>query len=238
MLVHVESIEASILTLGESLSGTDTGSSGYVRVATMEGIATLYLAAQFAEFKRRYPEITIELVTSAADIRVSQREADIFLGFFEPRGENIQMEQIGQFPLHLYASDGYLAEYGEPPGVAALREHRFVGYVPDLVRLDAVRWLDEVIADPAIVFHSTSMLSQMFAAGAGAGIVMLPDFARAERFGLRQILPAEVEVRRSIWLSSHRFLRRVPRIRRVAAFLTEVISRDYPVVPAAQFLKR
>jgi DNA-binding transcriptional LysR family regulator len=233
MLVHVEAAEASILALGDTLAEDDPSAAGLVRVATMEGIATLYLSEQFAELKRRHPGITIELVTSAADVRVSQREADLFLGFFEPRGANIQMEQIAQFPLYLYASPGYLAEHGVPASLEALREQRFVGYVSDLIRLDAVRWLDEVIADPPVSFYSTSMLSQMFAAAAGAGIVMLPAFARAERFGLVQVLPGKLDVRRNVWLSSHQYLRRVPRIRRVAAFVAEVLGRDYPVRPAA-----
>jgi len=229
MLIHVEAVEASVLTLGDTLEGDDPGLVGTVRVATMEGIASLYLSEQFVELKRRHPGITIELVTSSADIRVSQREADLFLGFFEPRGANIQMDQIGQFPLYLYASARYLAEHGEPATVDELKQHRFVGYIADLIRLDAVRWLDDVIADPAIDFYSSSMLSQMFAAAAGAGIVMLPAFARAERFGLTQILGDRLDVRRNVWLSTHQYLRRVPRMRRVAAFLAEVFDRDYPV---------
>jgi DNA-binding transcriptional LysR family regulator len=233
MLSHVEAVEANVLALGDTLEGDDPGLAGNVRVATMEGIASLYLSEQFVELKRRHPGITIELVTSAVDIRVSQREADLFLGFYEPRGSNIQMDQIGQFPLYLYASPAYLAECGEPASIEELNRHRFVGYIADLIRLDAVRWLDDVIVDPATGFYSSSMLSQMFAATAGAGIVMLPAFARAERFGLSRLRVSDgFDVRRNVWLSSHQYLRRVPRIRRVAVFLAEVLGRDYPVRPA------
>jgi DNA-binding transcriptional LysR family regulator len=229
MLAHVEAVEASVLTMGDTLEGNDPDPTGSVRVATMEGIATLYLSEQFADLKRHQPDITIELVTSSFDVRVSQREADLFIGFFEPRGANIQMERIGEFPLYLYAHPSYLAEHGEPTNVEDLKRHRFATYVPDMIRLDAVRWLDEVVAEPIVAFRSSSMLSQMFAAASGVGIVMLPSFAHAERFGLREILVGKVDVRRSVWLSSHLYLRRVPRIRRVAAFLAEAVSRDYPV---------
>ncbi|AUT66138.1 LysR family transcriptional regulator [Paraburkholderia terrae] len=228
MLEYVEAVEASIMTLGDTLSGAQPGLAGHVRIATMEGIASLYLSEQFVEFRRRQPGITIELVTSATDVRISHREADLFLGFFEPQGTNLRIERIGEFRLHLYAQADYLAEHGVPATLADLRDHRFVGYIDDLIQLDAVRWLDDAIADPPIAFHSTSMLSQMFSAAAGGGIVMLPAFARAERFGLVQILPDHIDVKRAVWMSSHQYLQRVPRIRAVASFLTEIMARDYP----------
>lgn len=162
------------------------------------------------------------------DVRISHREADLFLGFFEPQGINLRIEKIGEFRLHLYAQADYLAEHGVPATLADLRDHRFVGYIDDLIQLDAVRWLDDAIVDPPIAFHSTSMLSQMFSAAAGGGIVMLPAFARAERFGLVQILTDHINVKRAVWMSSHQYLQRVPRIRAVASFLTEIMARDYP----------
>jgi len=55
---------------------------------------------------------------------------------------------------------------------------RHIGYINDLIRFDAVRWLDEVIVNPPIAFHSTRTLAQMFPATAGGGIVMSPAFAR------------------------------------------------------------
>jgi DNA-binding transcriptional LysR family regulator len=229
MLAHVEAVEANVLTLGDLMNGALPGHAGHVRIATMEGIASLYLSEQFVDLKRRHPGLTVELVTSATDVRISHREADLFLGFFEPRGVNLDIEHIGRFALHLYAHPDYLAAFGTPRTIDELRQHRFVGYVDDLIQLDAVRWLDDAIDHPPIAFHSTSMIAQMFAAAAGAGIVMLPEFARAERFGLAPVPMQRMVVTRDVWMSSHQYLRRVPRIAAVASFLTEIMARDYPL---------
>jgi DNA-binding transcriptional LysR family regulator len=228
MLEYAEAVEANIMTLADTLDRDSPGQSGHVRIATMEGIASLYLTEQFVELRRRQPGITIELVTSSTDVRISHREADLFLGFFEPRGTSLQIEKIGEFQLHLYASAGYLEARGTPQSVSELRTHSFVGYIDDLIQLEAVRWLEEAIVDAPVIFHSTSMLSQMFAAAADGGIVMLPAFARAERFGLVQVLTGQIDVRRSVWMSSHQYIRRVPRIRAVASFLIDAMARDYP----------
>lgn len=95
MLAYVEAVEANIVTLGDLLSGEQPGLSGHVRIATMEGIASLYLSEQLAELKRRHPAITVELITSATDVRIAHREADIFLGFFEPAGSNLEVRKSG-----------------------------------------------------------------------------------------------------------------------------------------------
>jgi DNA-binding transcriptional LysR family regulator len=52
-----------------------------------------------------------------------------------------------------------------------------VSYIDDLIRVDAVRWLDDVIREPSLAFQSSSMLTQMTAASSGTGIVLLPHFA-------------------------------------------------------------
>ncbi|WP_042268964.1 LysR family transcriptional regulator, partial [Paraburkholderia heleia] len=228
MLGLVEAVEANVLTLGDLLNGEQPGLAGHVRIATMEGIASLYLSEQFVTLKRRQPGITIELVTSSTDVRISHREADLFIGFFEPRGSNLEITRVGRFALHLYAHPDYLAEFGTPNTAGELNRHRFVGYIDELIQLDAVRWLDDAVANPPIAFHSTSMISQMFAAAAGAGIVMLPTFARPKRFGLAPVLAEQIKVTRDVWMSSHQYLRRVPRITAVAAFLAEIMRRDYP----------
>lgn len=228
MLVHVEAVEASLLTLADTLENGAPGLTGHVRIATMEGIASLYLSERLTRFREAHPGIVIELITSSHDVRISQREADIFLGFFEPHGANVETHRIGRFPLHLYASAEYLERHGTPCSPDELREHMFVGYIDDLIQLDAVRWLDEAIDRPAINFYSSSMLAQMFAAAAGAGIVMLPAFARAERFGLVGVLQQDIHVHRDVWISTNQYLHRVPRIKAVLAYLGEIFAVDFP----------
>lgn len=229
ILAYVEAVESNVLALGDTLDAEPPGLSGHVRIATMEGIASLYLSEQFVQLKQQHPTISIELVTSPHDVQISHREADLFLGFFEPSGPNLEIKRIGRFPLHLYAHPDYLDKYGVPLSTSDLRTHRFVGYIQDLIELEAVRWLDDVILDPPIGFYSSSMLAQLFAAASGAGVVMLPAFARAQRFGLVPILEDQIDVHRDVYLSLHQYLLRVPRMRKVATFLTEALERDYPV---------
>lgn len=224
---HVESMEASVLAISDQLIGGGRSLVGEVRIGTMEGIASLYLSEQFALLREELPEIVIELVTSTRDVRVSQREADIFLGFFRPDTENLRAEKVGEFSCHLYGGPAYFARHGVPESAESLSQHVFVGYIENLIQLDAVRWLEEGVPNPTMVYRSNSMISQMFAASAGAGLVMLPVFARPERFGLVPVLPDRIRVRRDVWMSTLRHFPRIPRINAILSFLTRIFAKDY-----------
>lgn len=228
---YVQEMERGALSLVESMSNTVSEPTGHVRVASMEGISSLYLSGQFKALYERYPALNIELVTSASMIHVNRREADIFLSFFPFEGRGLDVLPVGAFSLYLYASDGYLKKNGQPQEKEALINHEFVSYIDDLVQLDTVRWLDEVIEKPNVVFYSTSMLSQMFAAADDMGIVMLPTFARPERFGLVKILADQIQVPRTLWMSVHQDLRYTRRIKATMNFLCEIFKRDYPCPP-------
>jgi len=214
ILNHVETMEGGVIALRENLGGATREPAGIVRVAMMEGIGTSYVARRLKPLAEQYPLLRIELVTSAQLVNVSRREADIFLSFFKPSGRGLDCDLA------------YFDRYGEPTSVAELAHHRFVGYVDDLVQVDAVRWLDEVITAPIYSFFSNSMLAQMSAAAAGQGLVLLPRFAVAKENELRAILTHELVVRRELWLNVHLDLRYSTRIKAVLQYLKNMISSD------------
>jgi DNA-binding transcriptional LysR family regulator len=225
LLAQVELMGNGFSGLLEQLSSGTNTVSGRVRVGTMEGLASLYLTQQVPKLQLLHPNVTLELVTSTHQLQVTRREADIFLGFFEPSGQGFHTERVGQFELNLYGSDDYLLAHGTPSR-ETLENHLLVGYIEELVQFEAVKWLDELIAAPRLVFHSNSMLAQMFAASAGAGLVMLPSFAHAERFGLRKIQLNGPKVTRDLWLSVHQDLRYVPRIKTMLEHLSRLFRND------------
>jgi DNA-binding transcriptional LysR family regulator len=226
LLESAQSMDNGFAALSASLDQQSSALQGPVRIGTMEGIASLYLSSRLVDFNRQYPGVTVELVTSTQQLYVTRREADVFLGFFKPHGKGLDAEHMGRFSLHLYAADSYLEQYGDPANAEALAQHRFVGYIDDLIQIDAVRWLEDAVEKPNLVFQSTSMLAQMFAAAAGAGIVLLPAFADAQRFGLRRLLSNEIHVTRDLWLSVHRELRYVPRVKAAVSFLEHLLLKD------------
>lgn len=226
LLGHAERVESAVIAIAEEVSPAAGRVSGRVRLATMEGIASLYLAERFASLRERQPELTVELVTSAQTVYVNRREADLFLSFFRPPGQGLISEQVGRFQLGLYGAPAYLARAGTPRTLDNLGGHAFVSYIDDLIQVDCVRWLDDIAPERHTVFHSNSMIAQKQAAVGGLGLVLLPGFAVNAHDDLVPVLHAEASTSRDLWLNVHADLQFAPRIRAVAEFLKSLFRAD------------
>lgn len=226
LLRHAEAIESHTISASASFGFAGYTTGGRVRIAMMEGIASLYLAPRLDQLQALHPTIKLELVTSAQPLNLSRREADLFLSFFKPSGRGLHIQKIGEFALRLYASPNYIQRHGAPTKLADLADHVFVDYIDDLVAIDAVRWLGEIIKNPRIVFHSNSMIAQHQAAAAGLGLVLLPSFAAARDQRLKPLLADTISVKRDLWLSVHHDLQDVPRVKAVMKFIVNLIRED------------
>jgi len=230
LLCHAERIESAIIAMREDVQG-GSRMAGRVRLATMEGIASLYLASRFSRLRRQHPDLTIELLTSPQTVSVNRREADLFLSFFMPSGLGMVSEKLGCFQLGLYGSRSYFDREGMPENPADLARHSFVTYIDDLIQLNSVRWLDDVIKNPTVSFHSNSMIAQMNAAAGGLGLVLLPSFAADGRDDLVPVLHDRLSTTRELWINVHNDLQFVPRIRAVSGFLKAMFKAD-PIMQA------
>ncbi len=228
---RAEELAAGIRHLHADIGGSTA--AGLVRLATMEGIASLWLTPRLNALHSRAPDLRLELVTSPQQVRVNRREADLFLSFFRPTGRNLISSQLGEFTTQLWASPEYLQRTGAPKVPADLARHNFVGYIEELVLLDAVRWLEELVPDPRLVFTSNSMISQLGAARGGLGIVCLPSFSGAGEAGLVKVLSDTLSGRRELWLSVHTDLAESPRIKAVTETLQSLIAADKAFISAA-----
>ena len=231
LLCHAERIESAVIAMREDVQCGSSRTAGRVRLATMEGIASLYLAQRFARLRQLHPNLTVELLTSPQTVSVNRREADLFLSFFLPSGLGMVSERIGCFQLGLYGSRSYLDQNGMPASVADLAKHSFITYIDDLIQLDSVRWLDDIIKKPPISFHSNSMIAQMNAAAGGLGLILLPSFAAAGRDDLVPVLHHKTSTAREVWINVHTDLQFVPRIRAVSGFLKSTFKAD-PIMQA------
>lgn len=226
LLCHAERIESAVIAMREDVQCGGSRMAGRVRLATMEGIASLYLASRFSRLRQQHPNLTIELLTSPQTVSVNRREADLFLSFFMPNGLGMVSERLGCFQLGLYGSRCYFDREGFPENPADLARHSFVTYIDDLIQLNSVRWLDDVIKNPTISFHSNSMIAQMNAAAGGLGLVLLPSFATCGRDDLVPVLHDRLSTTREVWINVHNDLQFVPRIRAVSSFLKATFKAD------------
>lgn len=226
LLKHIEQMEMHAASLEDALVRESGDVTHIVRVATMEGIASRYLARRLAALDRFAPNVKLEIVSIAQAVDLTRKEADIFLSFFNPNAPGLKSSLISTFKLYLYASPEYLQRYGMPKDRDDLRNHLFVGYIEDLLAIEAVKWLHDIIASPKMTFHSNSIIAQCSAAVSGLGIVLLPTFIASGVSELQQVLPNQVSTSREVWVSVRAEQSYLTRIRGVMRFLKYIFEHD------------
>jgi DNA-binding transcriptional LysR family regulator len=225
LLKHIEDMDVHANALEDAVVRGSSGASQLVRVATMEGLASQYVAHRLPLLPQFDASVRLELVSIPQTVDLSRKEADVFLSFFNPRAAGLTSKRVGSVAMHLYCSPTYMLRRGTPRTLADLADHDFVGYIEELLTIDAVRWLDDLVENPRMVFHSNSILAQSNAATGGLGIVMLPTFVAAGARGLQRLFP-DTSVQRDIWLSVRTEQTHLPRIKAVTKFLTHIFERD------------
>src|SRR4051794_21980371 len=80
LLQHIEGMEQH----ATSLELTGRGASTLVRLATMEGIASGYIARCIPTLARFDPTMKVELVSIPQEVDLNRKEADVSLSFFNP----------------------------------------------------------------------------------------------------------------------------------------------------------
>jgi DNA-binding transcriptional LysR family regulator len=226
MLQFAESMENQANAIVATVAGTDKAdAAGAVRIASMEGIGSMYLTRCMSEFHAAYPSIQVELITDTRLLDMTRREADIFISFFKPQGRRLSVKKIGEFRIFLYASTDYLKRHPAPATLKELEAHDFVDFIDEHIHIKENRWLSDILRPPHVVFRSTSLVSQYMAASSGLGVAMLPSFVAAQNRDLRPILSNYFSIR-DIWLSVHEDLLHISRIKAVMGFLDKRVAAD------------
>lgn len=218
-----ERMEAEAARLGADLAEAAFAQGGTLRLAVPEGFGSFFSHDMLPDFTRRFPRISLELITLTQVLALSRREADISVTLDPAKAGPYRSERIVDYSLHIYGARSYL-DARPPIGTRDdLRGQTFIGYIPEMIFAPGLDYLGEV--HPAIRpwIKSSSIFNQLAAARGGLGLCVLPDYIARDCADLHLVLPDQVALTRSYWLTCHRDLRQIPRERAVIAYLTEAL---------------
>lgn len=223
-LIHAERMESAMLAASEATGG-DSLLEGTVRVGAPDGFGVAFLAPRLGQLTERHRGLRIELVPVPRAFSLSRREADIAVTLERPREGRLVARKLTDYRLGLYAARSYLDQHGAPSGLAALADHRLVGYVEDLLYTASLDYTAELLKGWRSSLAISSAMGQTEAVRAGAGIGILHAFMAQGDDRLVQVLP-EHNLSRSYWTVVHEDLRSIRRVALVAEFLSEIVARD------------
>ncbi|ACD15942.1 LysR family transcriptional regulator [Paraburkholderia dipogonis] len=167
--------------------------SGRLRVDAASPFMLHCVAPHMTAFSALYPEIRLELTSNERIVDLLEQKVDIAIRIGELQDSTLHARALGTSKLRVLASPAYLAEYGEPKSVEALREHRLIGFTaPEHLN----RWplregrkggAESLKIEPAITASSGETLRQLVLSG--WGIACLADFMSAADVREKRLVP-------------------------------------------------
>jgi DNA-binding transcriptional LysR family regulator len=224
-LASAERMETEMLAAQANLGRTDTAIAGTVRIGAPDGFGVSFLAPRMGRLIERHPELKIQLVPVPRSFSLSQREADIAITLERPEQGRLISSKLTDYTLGLYASRGYLNLNGTPEDAEALKNHRRIGYVEDLIFSPSLNFTGEVMRNWNAGFEISSAIGQTEAVRSGAGIGILHNYVARQYPDLVRVMP-ETAILRTYWTIFHESARDLARVRIVADFLHELVREE------------
>ncbi|WP_029351816.1 LysR family transcriptional regulator [Bosea sp. 117] len=218
LLAHAERIESEMLQAQSAIGNVDLALAGTVRIGAPDGFGTYFLAPRLGALAERHRELTIQLAPLPRSFSLPKREVDIAITLQRPSEGRLIARKLTDYTLGVYASRDYLARTGPIAHLAALAGRILVTYVPDLVYSPALDYFEAFRELEARRLECASVVGQMEAVRAGAGVGILHDYAAETHGELVRILP-EIAFRRSYWLVTHADVRDLRRVAEVEDFI-------------------
>lgn len=192
--------------------------SGTIRIGAPDGCANYLLPQVCAAIAAAHPDLDLQILALPRVVNLSRREADMAIAVSPPTAGRLTVQKVTDYRLHLAASAAYLSANAPIRTPRDLRDHRFVGYIPDMIFDKELDYLADLgLARVALASNSVAVQFHWLRQGAGLGIVH--DFALPAAPGLRRVLADQIALTRSFYLVRHADDRRLERLNRFAEAL-------------------
>jgi DNA-binding transcriptional LysR family regulator len=208
--------------------------TGAIRLTTTVSFGSTWLARQLGDFLDLFPDISVHLMLTDADLDLAKREADVAIRFHRPFQSELMQRPLAGIRHYLVASPDYIARHGEPRHVNDLDQHRLIAYgeaAPDYLK--GINWILELGHEgspraAALTINNSHGVLQ--AVEAGAGIAALPSYLIRFSGKVKVVLPqVEGPVFRTFFTYPSE-LRRSLRIAALRDFLVErMISAELDI---------
>lgn len=225
LMEHALRAEQAVLAASEEIAGEATRLSGQIRIGAPDGVANFLLPQVCARIHDTNPDLEIQVVALPRLFNLSRREADMAVTVSAPSAGRLLVQKIADYHLHLAASREYLDSHTPIRDLRDLRDHRMIGYIPDMIFDKELDYLGD-LGGGRLALASNSVLVQLNCLRLGAGVGIVHDFALPSAPHLKRILRDQVSLTRSFHLVRHQDDARLERMNRFAALLSDGLRRE------------
>lgn len=219
LLRVAQATEDQFSQLVSRIKGHGLDVSGDLVVTSVE-VLTPRIAPLLVAFQNEYSGIVVRYLTGERLFRLEYGEAHVAVraGPTPSQPDNV-VQPLGDQPMGLYASAGYVAKYGAPNSAQEYDMHRFVGHEDAQTRAPFFKWLAKAVPSQNIVFRSDDAAALSIAVLEGAGMGFLTPQEAARHTDLVEIVAPRPEWSAPLWLVTHVDLHRTSKVQALVKFL-------------------
>lgn len=219
LLARAEDMESSVLGIQRDVDPDNLRVSGVVRIGAPDGFGTAFLAPRIGELSAAHPDLDIELVATPRSFSLSKREADIAIGLSQPPEGRLHVRKLTDYELGLYAARASDMLHAGLNCADDLPGRPFISYIDDLIFAPELDYIPSISKAITPRLRSSSLIAQLQATAAGAGISVLPCFLAEPDQRLVRVLAHDVRVFRTFWMIVHSDMRDLARISATTDFI-------------------
>lgn len=120
----IRNVERDVLLAKQAVTTPDSAPHGRLCIASTAAFGRHIIAPLLPGFSARYPQLSIELVTTDRRVDHAREDIDISVRITPQLEDSLLARHIARIPFVCCASPGYLAAAGLPAIPEAIREHR------------------------------------------------------------------------------------------------------------------
>jgi DNA-binding transcriptional LysR family regulator len=220
-------IKAGVHAFTRLAAGAREELTGTVRIGATEIVGTHVLARILAEMRGELPGIDIELDLDNRTADLLRGEVDIAVRMAAPTHLDLVGRRVGSAPTGLFASSAYFERAGTPETLDALLAHDLIGFDGRGAMADLYAKFDARLTWDRFSFRTDSLVAQLEAARAGAGIAGL-QLEIASRYPELVRVLADLEIPpMPVWIVTHGDLRTGAHIRAVFHHIGDALAGYY-----------
>ncbi|HAB43191.1 MAG TPA: LysR family transcriptional regulator [Acinetobacter sp.] len=153
---------------------------GTIKVSLPVSIAQNEMAKILPDFLKKYPEIKVQMMITNRRVDIINEGFDLALRVRTSLDDdpNLVIRQFEKIEQHLFASQGYLNEFGDLKTPEQLSEHKILSMAEEhteqfLILQNEQQQQKKIRINPTVMGSDLNMLAQL--AASSCGITLLPD---------------------------------------------------------------
>lgn len=223
---EAQNVEAATIRIQRQFEGGGEQMAGTIRITQPENeVVDLY--PLYAKFIQRYPDITLEIVSTAKVSNLNRQDADVALRFTLEPDDLLVGRCLGPVHFGAYASKDYLKRHKKKQNEIEISDCDWILWQPDSNRLDKsaqLDWLKRRMEEPRIIMRTSSVSDIISAIRSGIGVGFVSHPIAAHYPDLVALPNAKFTSMLKLWILTHRDLRNQARVKCFMRFMAEELD--------------